>query len=87
MTAWIVVRNQRGVNVADKLTIDFPAVDEWGTPLTKMPDCPRCGEDELGLIHPDFAVCYHCGFNCHREGGLARRLHSLREWGPTDEQA
>lgn len=42
--------------------IRLPEVDEWGVPLSKMPDCPQCGEDELGLIETDRAFCYQC--NC-----------------------
>ena len=51
----------------DVKPVPFPEVDEWGTPLTKMPDCPRCGEDELGLIHPGFMMCYLCGWKQHKE--------------------
>lgn len=61
-----------------KPKIDLPETDEWGTPLTKMPDCPRCGDDELGLIHPDFVLCYKCGWNQYREGGVARRLAAIK---------
>lgn len=25
-------------------------VNEYGTPRTKLPDCPQCDEDELSLI-------------------------------------
>ena len=30
------------------------------TPLTKMPNCPNCGTDELGMIDKGKAVCYFC---------------------------
>jgi len=40
--------------------IPLPGCDEWGTPLAKMPDCPRCEDDELGMLQPGFAVCYAC---------------------------
>lgn len=39
----------------------LPDCDAWGTPLEKMPVCPRCGEDELGMTAPHFAFCYVCG--------------------------
>ena len=35
-------------------------VDQYGTPLTKLPDCPSCGMDELGLIG-ERLLCYACG--------------------------
>lgn len=40
--------------------IPLPGVDEHGTPLSKMPNCPNCGEDELGLIEPNRGLCYRC---------------------------
>lgn len=40
--------------------LNLPAVNEWGTPVSKMPNCPHCGEDELGLIEPDRGLCYCC---------------------------
>ncbi len=42
--------------------VDLPSCDEHGTPVSKMPDCPNCGEDELGMIRPGFAICYLCGW-------------------------
>lgn len=30
------------------------------SPITKMPNCPNCGEDELGLMQPNEAFCYAC---------------------------
>ena len=40
--------------------LDLPPTDVWGTPVSKMPNCPNCGEDELGLIEPDRGLCYVC---------------------------
>lgn len=40
--------------------IPLPPADSWGTPTAKMPHCPQCGCDELGLIEPDRGVCYVC---------------------------
>lgn len=40
--------------------LPLPSVDEWGTPTSKMPNCPHCGDDELGMIFPDQAVCNRC---------------------------
>lgn len=34
--------------------------NEHGTPLSKHPDCPNCGEDEIGS-HFDNAWCHACG--------------------------
>ena len=30
------------------------------TPISKMPNCPCCGDDELGMIQKDEAFCYRC---------------------------
>lgn len=35
-------------------------VDQYGTPVSKLPDCPSCGLDELGLIG-ERLLCYACG--------------------------
>lgn len=40
--------------------VPLPEVDQWGIPKEKMPHCPGCGEDELGLLEPDRAICYRC---------------------------
>jgi len=37
-------------------------LDEWDRPKVKMPDCPKCGEDELGVIHANLILCYRCGW-------------------------
>lgn len=42
--------------------IDWPEMDEWNTPAEKMPNCPRYGEDELGVIHRGRILCYACGW-------------------------
>lgn len=42
--------------------MDFPELDEWGRPLAKLPNCPRCGEDELAVIHDQLLLCYACNF-------------------------
>jgi DNA-directed RNA polymerase subunit RPC12/RpoP len=39
----------------------LPKCDEWGTPIAKMPNCPVCDEDELGMMQPGSAFCYRCG--------------------------
>jgi hypothetical protein len=52
--------------MTNEYVIPLPAVDEWGTPVSKMPNCPHCGEDELGMMlgqhgdHDGFALCYRC---------------------------
>lgn len=45
-------------------------LDEWGTPKSKLPDCPLCGEDELGVIHGRLVMCYLCCARYSREGIL-----------------
>lgn len=50
----------------------FPELDEWGTPTAKLPDCPQCGEDELGVIHSGLLMCYRCGWELRREMPLGR---------------
>jgi hypothetical protein len=44
--------------------IDLP---EWDSenlrPKTKMPNCPTCGEDELGMLTENMAYCYCCHAN------------------------
>lgn len=47
--------------------VRFPRLDDHGTPLHKLPNCPRCGQDELGVIHGSLVKCYAC---------------SLELWGP-----
>lgn len=42
--------------------VPFPELDEWGTPTSKLPNCPRCDEDELGVIHEQLMICYRCGW-------------------------
>ena len=29
-------------------------------PKKKLPDCPKCGEDELGMINTNYIFCYNC---------------------------
>lgn len=40
----------------------FPELDELGTPVHKLPNCPNCDDDELGVIHKDLVQCYKCGW-------------------------
>ena len=37
-------------------------LDEDGRPRVKLPCCPKCDEDELGVIHADLLLCYQCGW-------------------------
>lgn len=37
-------------------------LDEHNRPKTKVPDYPRCGEDELGVIHSGLILCYNCNW-------------------------
>jgi len=43
-----------------KYDIPFPELDEYNTPKEKLPNCPNCGEDELGVIHERYMMCYAC---------------------------
>lgn len=47
---------------SSEATIKFPELDENGTPISKLPNCPRCDEDELGVIHECLMICYFCGW-------------------------
>lgn len=39
--------------------------DEYGTPDRKLPDCPRCEEDELHVYQvTSEAKCLRCGWHC-----------------------
>jgi len=43
--------------------LELPEWDEKELrPKSKMPNCPRCGEDELGMMHAELTICYACGF-------------------------
>jgi ribosomal protein L37AE/L43A len=45
-------------------------LDEFDTPKRKLPPCPRCDEDELGVIHANLMLCYQCGWKL--EGKVVR---------------
>lgn len=47
--------------------MEFPELDEWDTPTEKLPNCPQCGEDELGVIHKHLLLCYACGWKMETE--------------------
>ena len=47
----------------------FPTLDEWGTPTVKLPNCPRCDEDELGVINEVRVMCYACNWEAWRDPG------------------
>lgn len=47
--------------------MEFPELDEWDTPKAKLPNCPRCGDDELGVIHRNYMMCYACGWELERK--------------------
>jgi len=47
----------------------IPDCDEWGVPVEKMPGCPRCGEDELGMQYPGQVLCYWCAWRYPCIGG------------------
>lgn len=37
-------------------------LDEFDRPKRKLPNCPKCDEDELGVIHANLMLCYRCGW-------------------------
>ena len=37
------------------------------TPVSKMPNCPSCKEDELSMILPDEAFCNYCSAQVKRD--------------------
>ena len=40
--------------------IALPQCDKWGVPVEKMPNCPNCLQDELGMLKDGIAFCYAC---------------------------
>jgi hypothetical protein len=52
----------------DLYKMELPAWDkDCLRPATKMPDCPRCGEDELGMFSENWAICYACSLQIERK--------------------
>ena len=45
-------------------------LDEFDTPKEKLPNCPKCDDDELGVIHADLILCYACRWKL--EGKVGR---------------
>jgi len=43
-----------------KARIRLPTVDHYAAPQEKMPDCPICRKDALGMVTDDEAFCYNC---------------------------
>jgi len=55
--------NEPGFSVVVNRLLDIlNDLDEFGRPKVKLPDCPKCDEDELGVIHADLILCYSCGW-------------------------
>jgi len=54
-------------------------IPEWDSlefrPKTKMPNCPNCDEDELGMLSQWYTLCYNCGLEitADRDGYLTIR--------------
>ncbi len=40
--------------------LKLPDCDIDGVPVSKMPNCPFCHEDELGMMESEHAICYNC---------------------------
>jgi len=55
---------------------------EWDVekqrPKTKMPDCPYCKMDELGMVGPNSAICYNCYVAFNRIG-VSNLFQSFRK--------
>lgn len=45
----------------------FPDLDCWGRPMVKLPNCPRCDADELGVIHENLVMCYACNWKLFKD--------------------
>ena len=45
---------------------EFPQLDADGTPVAKLPPCPNCEDDELGVITDETVLCYKCGWKLVR---------------------
>ncbi len=55
--------NEPGFSKAVARLVDILCdLDEFDRPKIKLPNCPKCDEDELGVIHADLMLCYHCGW-------------------------
>lgn len=55
--------NEPGFSAAVNRLLDILGdLDEFDRPKVKLPDCPKCDEDELGVIHADLMLCYRCGW-------------------------
>jgi hypothetical protein len=54
-------------------------IPEWDEinqrPASKLPDCPNCCDDELGMINKDNIVCYNCGLSIY----LPKRIKKEQE--------
>ncbi len=47
-----------------KADFKLPKWDEEARrPKSKMPDCPNCLEDELGMINKNRVICYCCNWS------------------------
>ena len=49
----------------DGVTLEYvarlPECGAGGVFVSKVPNCPNCGDDELGMVAADRAVCNRCG--------------------------
>jgi hypothetical protein len=44
----------------------FPELDEHGKLKEKLPNCPACGEDEVGLVNPLMLMCCKCNWTLEK---------------------
>lgn len=52
------------------LYANLPEWDEKNLrPKTKMPLCPNCNEDELGMLSSTVAKCYNCNYLITKNDG------------------
>lgn len=45
-----------------KLFVILDDLNSYGTPRQKLPNCPKCDNDELGVISPNLIMCYNCSW-------------------------
>lgn len=53
----------------DRMFMVLPDCDENLTPVSKMPNCPRCEEDELLMNSEHSASCLHCNLKIEKAHG------------------
>ncbi len=47
-------------SASNRFKVTIPQLTPLGVPTKKLPHCPACHEDELGVLNPDIMMCYSC---------------------------